>query len=72
MPGPYGDIVVGMFAVGPVGLSSSAIFSFWDALVVVAAARSGAKRVYTEDLQAGQVVLGVEVVNPFASESAGE
>jgi predicted nucleic acid-binding protein len=39
--------------------------SFWDALVVVAAARSGAKRLYTEDLQNGQMLLGVEVVNPF-------
>ena len=30
-----------------------------------AAARSGAKRIYTEDLQDGQIILGVEVVNPF-------
>lgn len=48
-----------------VELSASATLSFWDALVVVAAARSGAKRVYTEDLQDGQTILGVEVVNPF-------
>jgi len=46
-------------------LSSSAAISFWDALVVVAAARSGARRLYTEDLQHGQIILGVEVVNPF-------
>ncbi len=46
-------------------LSSSATISFWDALIVVAAARSGAKRLYSEDLQHGQVMLGVEVVNPF-------
>lgn len=39
--------------------------SFWDALIVVAASLSGAKRLYTEDLQAGQVLLGVEIVNPF-------
>lgn len=48
-----------------VELSASAMFSFWDALVVVAAARSGAKRLYSEDLQNGQTILGVEVVNPF-------
>jgi predicted nucleic acid-binding protein len=48
-----------------VELSVSARLSFWDALVVVAAARSGAKRLYTEDLQDGQTILGVEVVNPF-------
>jgi predicted nucleic acid-binding protein len=39
--------------------------SFWDALIVTAASLSGAKRLYTEDLQAGQVLLGVEIVNPF-------
>ena len=46
-------------------LSGSAKLSFWDALVIVAAARSGAKRIYTEDLQHGQTILGVEIVNPF-------
>ena len=46
-------------------LSDSDAFSFWDALVLVAAARSGATRLYTEDLQHGRTVLGVEIVNPF-------
>jgi predicted nucleic acid-binding protein len=46
-------------------LSDRDAFSFWDALVVVAAARSGATRLYTEDLQHGRTVLGVEIVNPF-------
>ncbi len=32
---------------------------------MVAASRSGAKRIYTEDLQHGQIILGVEIVNPF-------
>lgn len=41
--------------------------SFWDALIVVAAARSGAARLYTEDMQHGQKLLGIEIVNPFAS-----
>jgi len=48
-----------------IGLSSTSSLSFWDALVVVAAAQSGAKRLYTEDLQDGQIILGVEVVKPF-------
>jgi predicted nucleic acid-binding protein len=48
-----------------VELSVSARLSFWDALVVVAAARLGAKRLYSEDLQDGQTILGLEVVNPF-------
>jgi predicted nucleic acid-binding protein len=46
-------------------LSGSHSFSFWDALVVVAAARSGATRLYSEDMQHGRVILGVEIVNPF-------
>lgn len=54
-----------------VELSASANVSFWDALIVVAAARSGAKRLCTEDLQDGQIILGVEVMNPFASGKRG-
>ena len=50
-----------------VELSKNAMVSFWDALVLVAAARSGAKRLYTEDLQDGQTILGVEIVNPFVA-----
>ena len=46
-------------------LSDRDAFSFWDALILVAAARSGATRLYTEDLQHGRTVLGVEIVNPF-------
>lgn len=47
-------------------LSDEHTLSFWNALIVVAAARSGAKRLYTEDLQHGRKLLGVEIVNPFA------
>jgi predicted nucleic acid-binding protein len=46
-------------------LAEQAQLSFWDALVVVAAARSGATVLYTEDLKAGQEILGVRVCNPF-------
>jgi predicted nucleic acid-binding protein len=40
--------------------------SFWDALIVEAARRSGATRLLTEDLQAGRQIGGVRVENPFA------
>ncbi|MGH2626535.1 MAG: PIN domain-containing protein [Anaerolineales bacterium] len=46
-------------------LSRDAVLSFWDALVVVAAARSGAATLYTEDLNDGQILRGVHVANPF-------
>lgn len=42
-------------------------FSWWDALVVAAARRSGCEILLTEDLQDGQVIDGVlRVVDPFA------
>jgi predicted nucleic acid-binding protein len=46
-------------------LTGEASISFWDALIVVAASRSGARTLYTEDLNHGQEILGVRVVNPF-------
>jgi len=49
-----------------VRLGEQAKLSFWDALVVVAAARSGAAVLYTEDMNDGQEILGVRVRNPFS------
>jgi predicted nucleic acid-binding protein len=46
-------------------LSISSMLSFWDALIIVAAEGSGARALYSEDLQAGQELLGVRIVNPF-------
>jgi predicted nucleic acid-binding protein len=39
--------------------------SFWDALIVGAARACGCRYVLTEDLQDGQELAGVRVVNPF-------
>ena len=39
--------------------------SFWDALVVEAARRSGATRLVTEDLPDGRRIGGVRIENPF-------
>ena len=39
--------------------------SFWDALVVVAAVKSGASVIYSEDLDHGQRYGSVQVLNPF-------
>jgi len=49
-------------------LSEQATISMWDALVVVAARRSGCSVLYTEDLNHGQEIVGVKVVNPFHDE----
>jgi predicted nucleic acid-binding protein len=39
--------------------------SYWDALIVAAAKAASCHYLLTEDLQAGQKLDGVEVVNPF-------
>jgi len=39
--------------------------SYWDGLVVAAAARAGCERLLTEDLNGGQEIGGVYVENPF-------
>jgi len=45
--------------------------SFWDALIVQAANRSGATLLYSEDLNHGQRYESVRVANPFLPEAAG-
>lgn len=39
--------------------------SFWDAAIIVAAMQGGAALLLSEDLNAGQIIEGVRVVNPF-------
>jgi predicted nucleic acid-binding protein len=39
--------------------------SYWDALIVAAAARRGCVRVLSEDLTHASVLAGVEIVDPF-------
>jgi len=40
---------------------------FWDALIVASAIKSGASRLLSEDLNAGQTISGVRIENPFAA-----
>jgi predicted nucleic acid-binding protein len=40
-------------------------YSVYDSLIVAAAAAAGCKTLYSEDLQDGQIVAGVKIVNPF-------
>lgn len=39
---------------------------FWDALIVASAVKSGATRILSEDLNAGQRIAGILIENPFA------
>lgn len=44
-------------------------FSFWDSLIVQAAVTSGSQYLLSEDLQHGQVIESVTILNPFLSVS---
>lgn len=39
--------------------------SFWDGLILAAAEQDGAPELLTEDLNHGQIIAGVRVVDPF-------
>lgn len=39
--------------------------TFWDALIVASAAKAGADRIASEDMNDGQVIAGVRIENPF-------
>ena len=39
--------------------------SFWDSMILAAAEQDGAGELLTEDLDHGQVVAGVKIVDPF-------
>lgn len=42
-------------------------YSFYDALIITAALNSGCAKLYSEDLQHGQVIQNLKINNPFLS-----
>jgi predicted nucleic acid-binding protein len=44
---------------------------FWDALIISCASKSGATRILSEDLNAGQKIAGILVENPFVGIGGG-
>jgi predicted nucleic acid-binding protein len=40
--------------------------SFWDAMIVRSACELGCDLLWTEDLNAGQVIVGVRILDPFS------
>jgi predicted nucleic acid-binding protein len=40
-------------------------FSYWDCAIIAAARALGCRTIYTEDLQHGQMVEAMTVINPF-------
>jgi predicted nucleic acid-binding protein len=49
-----------------VDLSELAQISFWDALIVASAEQAGAAQLFSEDLNDGQLIAGVKIVNPLS------
>jgi predicted nucleic acid-binding protein len=50
-----------------IALQQQANLSFWDAMIVRAAAETQCDVLWTEDLNDGQVIRGVRIRNPFAA-----
>ena len=47
------------------GLQDHHNFSWWDALIIAAAVETGCTTLLSEDLQHGQAIHGLTIVNPF-------
>jgi predicted nucleic acid-binding protein len=47
-------------------IEDEARISFWDALIVASAVKSGAARILSEDLNSSQMIAGIQIENPFA------
>jgi predicted nucleic acid-binding protein len=47
-------------------IEDAARIGFWDALIVAAALKAGATKIFSEDLNPGQTIAGIQIVNPFA------
>ena len=48
--------------------SRSTLLSYWDSLIVETARHAGANILFTEDLQHGQEIDGLRIVNPFRAD----
>lgn len=48
-------------------IAELAQISFWDALIVAAAEQVGAAQLYSEDLNDGQAIAGIKVINPLVA-----
>jgi predicted nucleic acid-binding protein len=48
-----------------IDIAAMAQLQFWDALIVASAEQADATHLYSEDLNTGQTIAGVEFVNPL-------
>ena len=70
------EVLIPLWQINPTGsLYQSAIslrsqhsLSFYDSLIVAAALEAGCTRLYSEDLQHGQQIQRLTILNPFVNE----
>jgi predicted nucleic acid-binding protein len=48
-------------------VAALARISFWDALIVASAEQAEATQIYSEDLNAGQAIVGIKILNPLST-----
>jgi predicted nucleic acid-binding protein len=58
------QITTGLIEQG-IDISILSRISFWDGLIIAAAVNAECSIVYSEDLNHGQIIRGVEIINPF-------
>ncbi len=65
------DVVVNdeQSVLNAIDLQAKYQMSFWDSLILEAANRGGVTTLYSEDLQAGQQIGAMTIVNPFPDPS---
>ena len=50
-----------------IDIATMAQIQFWDALIVASAEQADATHLYSEDLNSGQSIAGVKIVNPLSA-----
>jgi predicted nucleic acid-binding protein len=50
-----------------IDVAALAQISFWDALIVASAEQAQAPQIYSEDLNAGQTIAGIKIINPLST-----
>ncbi|MGH9793357.1 MAG: PIN domain-containing protein [Candidatus Acidiferrales bacterium] len=63
---PWSIVVTVTEIVDAFRIEDEAGINFWDALIVASAARAGAARIVSEDLNPGQTIAGIKIESPFA------
>jgi predicted nucleic acid-binding protein len=49
------------------GIQAETGFSFYDSVIVASALAGNCRRLYSEDLQSGRTIRGMQIQNPFLS-----